>query len=118
MYKIVTIGEKEVPMLSMASTDLYYKNAFGEDPLKIQTSDDYDAADMYNLFMRMGFIMAKQAEKLTCKDMLKLNEDMFFEWVDQFDREALCTQDKIVEILDVYEGNKDRTSTPKKETDQ
>ena len=118
MYKVVTIGEKEVPMLSMASTDIYYKNTFNEDPLKIQTKDDYDAADMYHLFIRMGFIMAKQAEIKTRKEMMKLNEEAFLDWVDEFQREDICDFDKIVEIKDVYEGNKDTSSKPKKEEDQ
>ena len=63
MYKVVTIGEKEVPMLSMASTDLYYKNAFGEDPLKIQTSDDYDAADFRKYYETYAFEELKQNDR-------------------------------------------------------
>ena len=37
MFKVVKIGDKEVPMMAMASTDIYYKRVFGEDPLKIVT---------------------------------------------------------------------------------
>jgi len=118
MYKVVKIGEKEVPMLSMASTDIYYKNTFSEDPLKLQTKDDYDAADMYHLFVRMGFIMAKQAESKSRKEMMKLSEDAFLDWIDGFQREDLYEFDTIIEIKDVYEGNRTTTSEPKKEEDQ
>ena len=34
MYNLVKIGEKTVPMMSMASTDLYYRNIFHEDAIK------------------------------------------------------------------------------------
>ena len=52
MYKEVTIGDKTIPMLSMASVDLYYKNVFGEDPIKLQTQE-MDPGDMVNFTIRI-----------------------------------------------------------------
>ena len=52
MYREVTIGDKNVPMLSMASVDLYYKNVFGEDPIKLQTQE-MDPGDMVSFTIRM-----------------------------------------------------------------
>ena len=117
MYKEVKIGDKTVPMLSMASVDLYYRNTFGEDPIKLQTSER-DSGDMINFVVRMGFIMAEFAVRKSRKEMLKLNEEAFYDWMDQFPREDLYDMDKLIEIHDVYEGNMTSTSTSKKEEDQ
>lgn len=118
MYKVLTIGNKEVPMMAMASTDLYYKNAFGEDPLKLMTKPDLEVSDMINVVVRLGFIMNKFAEIKQRKEMLKLNEDAYLEWLDQFEREDLMNDDTLVAIQDVYQGNKTTTSEPKKQEDQ
>lgn len=117
MYKEVTIGDKVIPMMSMASVDLYYRNTFGEDPIKLQTSD-IDSGDMINFVVRMAFIMAEFAGRKQRKEMMKLNEDNFYEWMDQFPREDLFDMDKLIEIHDVYEGNKVSASKSKKEEDQ
>ncbi len=117
MYREITIGDKTVPMLSMASVDLYYKNVFGEDPIKLQTKE-MDAGDMINFTIRMGFIMAEFAKRKERKEMMKLNEEAFYDWMDQFSREDLCDIDKLTEIHDVYEGNTASTSESKKEEDQ
>lgn len=114
MYKEVKIGDKTVPMMSMASVDLYYRNTFGEDPIKLQTKDEHDGGDMINFVVRMGFIMAEFARLKQRKEMLKLNEDNFYDWMDQFPREDLYDMDKLVEIQDVYEGNKAEKSESKK----
>ena len=50
--------------------------------------------------------------------MMKLNEEAFYDWMDQFAREDLCDIDKLTEIHDVYEGNTVSTSESKKEEDQ
>ena len=59
MYKVVKIGDKEVPMLAMASSGIYYKRLFGEDPLKVVTAQN--DGDSTTLRFLMGFILAKQA---------------------------------------------------------
>ena len=100
MYKEVTIGDKTIPMLSMASVDLYYKNVFGEDPIKLQTQE-MDPGDMVNFTIRMGFIMAEFAKRKERKEMMKLNEEAFYDWMDQFAREDLCDIDKRLTLADL-----------------
>lgn len=117
MYKEVKIGDKTVPMLSMASVDLYYKNIFGEDPIKIQTTEP-DAGAMINFIVRIGFVMAEFAARKQRKEMMKLNEEAFYDWMDQFQREDLFDMDKLSEIQDVYEGTRASSSESKKEEDQ
>ena len=85
MYNEIHIGQQTVPMLAMASIDDYYRNIFHEDPVKLQTAKDLDEGDLINFIEKMGFVMAKFAETKNRKEMLKLNEDAFLDWLDQFD---------------------------------
>ena len=66
--------------------------------------------------MGMGFIMAKFAELRSRKEMLKLNEDAYLEWLDQFTRAEYL--DALTDIMSVYNGSRVETSAPKKEEDQ
>lgn len=117
MFREVKIGEKTVPMLAMASVDYYYKNVFGEDPIKRQVNDP-GPDDMIDFIVKMGFIMAQFAERKSRKEMSKVNEEMFYEWLDQFDREDLYEMDKLTEIQDVYDGNTRTTSESKNAEDR
>lgn len=101
MYNKIVIGEKEVPMLSMASVDLYYRNIFHEDPIKLQTQGMEDA-DAINFIIRMGFVMAKFAELKDRKEMAKLNEDTFLDWLDQFERNEILAA--LPDVQKAYEG--------------
>lgn len=112
MYRIVKIGDKELPMLAMASVDVYYKRIFGEDPVKIQMRGD---ESMIDFGCRMGFIMNKFAETHDRKEMLKLNEDNYLDWLDNFYRADLMNA--LGDIVAVYEGQKATGSTEKKRAD-
>lgn len=115
MYNEIIIGEKVVPMLSMASTDLYYRNIFHEDAIKLQTSSQ-DEGDIINFVMRMGFVMAKFAELKDRKEMNKLNEDAFLDWLDQFERTDYLNA--LVDIRLTYEGQSvTHSDTKKKESE-
>lgn len=111
MYNEIRIGEKVVPMLSMASTDLYYRNIFHEDAIKLQTSSQ-DEGDIINFVMRMGFVMAKFAELKDRKEMNKLNEDAFLDWLDQFERTDYLNA--LIDIRLTYEGQSVTHSDSKK----
>lgn len=115
MYNLVKIGDKEVPMLSTASVDYYYRTVFREDPIKIQTSEADEGA-MIDLMIKMGFIMAKFAESTHRKDMLALNEDSFFEWLDNFDRPDLFSA--LDAIQATYEAQAESGSKAKKNSDE
>ena len=115
MFNVVKIGDKEVPMLSLASVDVYYQHIFHEDPLKVQTNaTDYsEAIGFYN---RMGFVMAKFAELKNRKDMAKLNEDMYLDWLDTFERTDYLAA--LADIRMVYEGQQTTASDSKKNEEQ
>lgn len=111
MYNVIKIGEKDVPMLSMASVDIYYRNIFHEDAIKLQTKD-LDEGDIINFVVRMAFVMAKFAELKDRKEMNKLNEDSFLEWLDQFERNDLLNS--LVDVRLTYEGQSVTQSDAKK----
>ena len=100
MYNVVKIGQKDVPMLSMASVDRYYWNIFHRDPLKIQVKAE-DEADSVNFVIEMAFVMAKFAE-VGAKGMRELNEDSFLEWLEQFERVDLINA--LPDAQMTYEG--------------
>ena len=116
MYNIVKIGDKEVPMLSMASTDIYYRNIFHEDAIKLQASSTFDEGDLINFICRMAFVMAKFAECKDRKEMNKLNEDMYLEWLDGFSREDFMAA--LVDVRLTYEGQATTQSDEKKRAEE
>lgn len=74
LYEKVKIGKEEVTLCMSASVIPCYKNVFGEDFLKAISKD----AQNMDLYMKMGFIMAKFADlhdraavsRLTEKDFM------------------------------------------------
>lgn len=116
MYNIVRIGEKDIPMLAMASVDVYYRNIFHEDPIKLQTAKDLDEGDLIIFVQKMGFVMAKFAEVKDRKEMAKLNEDSFLEWLDQFDRADYLNA--LGDIRMTYEGQTVTASDAKKKDEE
>ena len=115
MYQVVKIGDKDVEMLAMASVDGYYKSIFGVDPLKLQQSlEDEDGAGAIEFIQKMGYVMAKFAELKDRKEMLKLNEGTYWEWMDQFSR--IDYLNALADIKSVYNGEKITTSKEKKRT--
>ncbi len=110
MFKNVRIGEKDVPMLSMASVDLYYKNVFEEDPLVFQQK--MGPGEAIGFVQRMGFIMAKYAEVKERKEMLKLSVEAYYDWMEQFERSDLLLA--LEEIKNVYDGQSASSAEAKK----
>lgn len=112
MYNLVKIGDKGVPMMSMASTDIYYRNIFHEDAIKLQVSKDLDEGDLVNFVMKVGFVMAKFAELNDRKAMNALNEDNYLDWLDQFERADYLNA--LGDVRMTYEGQAVTTSDAKK----
>lgn len=115
MYQVIKIGEKEVPMMSMASVDVYYRQIFHKDAIKLQSSKDFDDGDLINFICEMGFVMAKFAELKNRKDMAKLNEDMYLDWLDTFERTDYLAA--LADIRMVYEGQQIPVTESKKNSE-
>lgn len=100
MYRVVRIGDKEIPMKATASTDLRYKHIFRADPFRIQTAPDYDIGARLVFLRQMAFVMAASAAG---RDMTALTEDDFEAWLEELDHGAFVKA--IGAIQAVYEGN-------------
>lgn len=117
MFAKVKIGEKEVPMLAMASSNIYYKRIFGEDPIRLQADKDLTSGEQIEFAMQMGFVLAKAAEAQgDRKKMLSLNEETYLEWLDQFGNDDYLDPDVLANVVAVYNG-KGPDSVEKKEAD-
>lgn len=113
MYQVIKIGEKDVEMVANAATVYRYKQIFHEDYFVRINAKDNDGFSNLEIFTRMGFVMAMQAEK---KNMAKLNEENFFEWLEQFNpMDVNLAVDAIARLLN---GSSEGTADPKKESGQ
>lgn len=105
MFAKLTIGEKEVPMLAMASSNIYYKRIFGVDPIRQQADKDLSTGDQLEFAMQMGYVLAMAAEAQgNRKKMLELNEDTYLEWLDQFGNNDYLNPDVLARVVALYNG--------------
>ena len=110
MYKEVKIGKYTVGMTANAFSPYLYKICFREDFLRKVQEPNPDP----DLFVKMGFIMAKQAEEKEISKLMKLDEVAFYKWLADFDDPMdllLATS----EISGVYFKQSGASSTPKNE---
>lgn len=123
MYKLVDIGERIVPMLGTAATNLYYQRIFHEDPLAIQTGDP-SATVSVDMAQKLAFIMAKQAEGQeavnhaeahSIRDFMQAvtPEEDYIDWLDSLDFGAL--NEAFPEIIGVYMSQQAPRSKAKNE---
>lgn len=103
MYREITIGDKSVPMLSLASVDVYYKRVFRVDPLSIMTGET-DNGQKTGIAFGMGFIMAKMAELKDRKKMQALSHDDYLDWIEQFEYGDYVAA--AADIIALYYGQK------------
>lgn len=107
MQGFVKIGEKEVGMVANAASPYIYKQVFHEDFLTKLQAKEPDA----DIFQKMAYIMAKQAEVENLSDLMKLTEEGFFEWLLQFDAmDVIFATD---EVANIYLAQKKETAVPK-----
>ena len=107
MFTNVKIGDANVPMLAVASVNLYYKRTFGVDPIILQADKEMSAGENIQFYMQMGYIMAQMAAADgDGAKMLNLNEDTYIEYLDA-----------ITAISEVYNGQNQPTSKEKKENE-
>ena len=107
MKGTITIGSREVGMLANAASPYIYKHIFHEDFLAKLQADNPET----DLFQKMAYVMTMQNEHEKMSDLLKLNEDGFYEWLMDFDpMDLLYATD---EISKLYLAQKESTSIPK-----
>ena len=111
MKKIINIGNRQITMESTALTSLAYKKLFGEDILatlgtfKQTNITSVEATNAIDSVSQLGFIMAKQADKTPVKELMSLDIEAYYEWLNQFDYGELYDAEIVSEILSVWSGN-------------
>ena len=110
MFKVIKVGEKEVPMLANAATPIRYRQVFGKNLLKyFMEGTAYD--EIAAAIGELAYIMARAGENA---DMNKLNIDDYIEWLEDFEAAAWIDPDVVNEIMGLYYGNMDGLSRAKK----
>ena len=108
---IVKIGAKEIEMTSSALTSLAHKKLFGQDILatlgefKTEGMTGEKASEAIEKVGQLGFIMAKQASGMPVKELMKLTEVDFYEWIDGFAYADLYDAEVVAKILAVWTQN-------------
>lgn len=107
MKGTVKIGSVSVDMVANAASVYVYRQIFKEDfLLKVQAKEpDSD------LFQKMGFVMAKQAQTNKMSELMAITIDDYYEWLVQF--EPLDVLNAAGEISNIYMGQEAGLSTPK-----
>ena len=107
MFKTLNIDGKEIEFSANAATPFRYRQIFHKDILSILGNEEKAQNEGVEAVTELAFIMAKQAEKA---DMGKLNEEVFFEWLEGFGSMAFVNNAE--DILNVYMESTETTSMP------
>lgn len=107
MFKTLNIDGKEIEFSANAATPFRYRQIFHKDLLSILGNEEKAQNEGVEAVTELAFIMAKQAEKA---DMGKLNEEVFFEWLEGFGSMAFVNNAE--DILNIYMESTETTSTP------
>ena len=107
VFKTLNIDGKEIEFSANAATPFRYRQIFHKDLLSILGNEEKAQNEGVEAVTELAFIMAKQAEKA---DMGKLNEEMFFEWLEGFGSMAFVNNAE--DILNIYMESTETTSMP------
>lgn len=109
-------SQKDFEFVSNGMTQYRYRQLTGQDLMKTLTKlmnrdrDDVGEDADFSCIDKLAYVMNMSANKA---DMSKINQDTFFEWIEQFDSSNSI---KIYsDIINAYFGTKKSTSEPKKE---
>lgn len=115
MFKEISIGKKEVKLLSNAATPLYYKQTFNKDIIsKIYNSEDR-IRDVGDLAPEIAFIMeiqARASEEGRRAKPEELTNEKYFDFLEGF--EPLDFMNAAQEIINLYLGDAMTDSKSKK----
>ena len=107
MKDTIKIGETDVGMVANAATPHVYKMIFHDDLFQKFNAAEQDI----EAIEKLGFVMAKQAETDKLAELMKNNEDSFYEWLIQFD--FMDMMDALAGVVNLYQSQKKGTSVPK-----
>jgi len=103
MKKTITIDEKEIAFVANAMTPLLYKKWIGEDLLVIMPTLQNDPSATAEVFTKLAYVMAKQADP----EVGDLEE-----WLEQFGIFSLYNA--LPQLTDMWNVENKTTVAPKK----
>lgn len=103
MKRTITIDDKEITFIATGNTPLLYKQWTGADLFVDMNKLQADQSNTMEVFSRLAFVMAKQADP-TIGDMN--------EWLDGFGMFSLYTA--LPQLADMWSIGMKSTSVPKK----
>lgn len=113
MFKEVNVGGKPFPMVANAATAIRYKQVFGRDLLKEMTSED--GVNVAGIVQELGYIMAMAGAG---EDMNKLNQETYVSWLEGFEALDFYEEETAVDIMNLWQGNREVSATAKKKPEQ
>lgn len=114
MYRVIRVGEQDIPMKANAATPIRYRQVFGKNllPFFIGKASDEDAAEMIG---ELAYIMSASANGT---DMTKLSYDGYVEWLEGFDPMDFVDANTVTALVNLYQGNEESQTEVKKSPDQ
>lgn len=115
MLKEIIVGEKPLLMMSNGATPIRYKMTFKNDlmvELNQMSNGKKDEAEVIDLVGRLAYVMATQATGDRTQ-IAALSFDNYINWLEGFGSMDFLKASK--EIINLYLGQTEGTSKPKKE---
>ena len=105
-----------VPFKSTGTTPLWFKKFTGKELIQSVNDAQGNTHESDGVYSRLAFVMHKQAIVESMRDMSELNDDEYYEWLDQFN--PLAFSNTAGDIIDIYTCNLETSSDAKKNPDQ
>jgi len=122
MYKVISLGDEQTPILTSAATNVYYKQIFDEDALAAQSAGDMTVAQQVDFAQKLTFVAIQQAKAqalvtngkaVSVRDYMRtVNMDMYMDWLDSVDFGDI--NDASGEVMQAYIGGSRSSSKAKK----
>lgn len=122
MYKVISLGDEQTPILTSAATNVYYKQIFDEDALAVQSAGDMTVAQQVDFAQKLMFVAIQQAKAqalvtngkaVSVRDYMRtVNMDMYMDWLDSVDFGDI--NDASSEVMQAYIGGSRSSSKAKK----
>lgn len=123
MFKKIMMNGEELPILTTAATNVYYRQIFGEDALALQSEGTMTIAQQVEFAQKLMFVAAKQAEgqaltvagkASSVRDYMRtIDEDAYIDWLDTVDFGDV--NGAAADVMQAYIGGSKSTSRAKKE---
>ena len=121
MYRELELKTSEggvtiVAFKSTGTTSIWFKKFTGEELIPSANAAIGEAHKCEDIYSKLAFVMHKQALVGSVKEMSELNEDEYYEWLDQFEPLEFANNADV--LADIYICNVETSSDAKKNPDQ